>query len=522
MKELEKYDLCIIGAGPAGYAAAMRAVDFGKKVILIEKDKVGGAGLYNGALSSKTLWELSQKVKSVNESIVSVGRDKFEISWEEAQKTIKEALFDRKSQYSCHLKLIESGSNKFFNYERGLGSFIDSTTIEILKKNGKKIRVHADYTIIATGSKPRKLPNMEVDEKIIMTSDGIDHISDYPKSLVIVGAGVIGCEYATVFSNFGKTKVYLIDRANHILPFEDEDISNMVEGNLQSNGVTIHHNSTLERLDIVDGEVEYELSYTNGKREVIRVEKALLAVGRVLNVDGLKLENAGVLKTEGDRHIADNDTQTNVPNIYVAGDANSHIPLVNMGELEGRHAVEKIFGAKTTALSYNNVSTIMFLEPEVAAVGLNEKQCAENGMHIKVVKIDFSCIARAIAMRKTQGFFKIIVTNDEEMKVLGMRAIGEHASSAIQAVALLIKTGQGIHVLADLVHPHPSIIEGIQECVRMLLNKSIFKSSVFKDSLKAYSCVNGLCTPLQQLSGGYTSQEGDAEVENTFGFTKLS
>ncbi len=141
----------------------------------------------------------------------------------------------------------------------------------------------------------------------------------------------------------------------------------------------------------------------------------------------------------------------------------------------------------------------MFLDPEVAGVGMNEQQCAEKNIPVKVVKIDYSCIARAIAMRKTQGFFKIIVSNDKEMKILGMRAIGEHASSAIQAVALLIKMNMGIEVLAELVHPHPSIIEGIQECVRMLLNKSIFKSSVFKDKLKCYSCVDGVCTPLQRL-----------------------
>lgn len=500
MEKLEKYDLCIIGAGPAGYAAAMRAIDFGKKVLLIEKNKVGGAGLYNGALSSKTLWELSQKVKYVNKSIVSVGREKFEISWEEIQKTVKEAVFDRKTQYSCHIKLIETEAKNLFTYKRGLGSFIDKNTIKIQKHNGEIEKINANYTIIATGSTPRKLPNINVDEKTILTSDGIEHINDFPKSMVIIGAGVIGCEYATIFSNFGKTKVYLIDRADHILPFEDEDISSMVETNLVENGVTIHHNSKLESIKIVNGEVEYQLSYKNGNKETIRVEKALLAIGRELNIKGLNMEKVGVELGLKGRHIGNIDTQTNIKNIYAVGDAGGRIALVNIGELEGRQAVEKIFGKKTTPLSYDNVSTIMFLEPEVAAVGLNEKQCAERGMPVKVVKIDFSCIARAIAMRKTQGFFKIIVTNDEDMNVLGMRAIGEHASSAIQAVALLIKTGQSIRVLADLVHPHPSIIEGIQECVRMLMNESVFKSSVFKDKLKAYSCVGGFCTPLQSLT----------------------
>ncbi len=496
---MERYDLCVLGGGPAGYAAAMRAIDFGKKVILIEKSKVGGAGVYNGALSSKTWWELSQKVRAVNESIVSVGRSKFGISWKEVNKTEQEALFDRKFQYSCHIKLLQEESmNNIFTYQRGYGKILTPNEVEIDKGKGP-FKIWADNIIIATGSRPRTMPHVEVDEKIIMTSDGIHQLEDYPKSLVVVGAGVIGCEYATIFANFGKTRVHVIDRADRILPFEDDDISTLVDNNLTSQGVVMHHSSSLERLEIKDGEVEYELSYEDGRREIIRVEKALLAIGRTPNVENIGLENVGIQMGQNGRHIGDDDTRTNVPNIYAVGDASGRIKLVNMGEIEARHAVEKIFGNNTNRLSYDNVSTIMFLQPEVAAVGMNEKTAREKNIPIKVVKIDYSCIARAIAMRKTEGFFKIIVTNDEEMKILGMRAIGEHASSAVQAVALLIKQDRGIEELAELVHPHPSIIEGIQECVRMLMNKSIFKSSVFKDKLKCYSCVDGVCVPLQRL-----------------------
>jgi dihydrolipoamide dehydrogenase len=141
----------------------------------------------------------------------------------------------------------------------------------------------------------------------------------------------------------------------------------------------------------------------------------------------------------------------------------------------------------------------MFLNPEVAVVGMSEQEAVQKGISVKVAKIDFSCIARAVAMRKTKGFFKIIVSNDDEMKILGMRAIGEHASSAIQAVQLLIYMNKGIDELAHMIYPHPSIIEGIQECVRMLLKKSIYKSSVLKDKLKCYVCENGTCTPISNL-----------------------
>jgi len=495
---MDKFDLCVIGGGPAGYAAAMRAIDYGKKVALIERDKVGGAGIYDGALSSKTLWEISEKVFSVNETIISNGTKKYELAWSDLKKTLSEAVFERKFQYSCHIKLLQTES-ELFTYLRGFGTLLDKNRVQVTKNNGNASEIWAENIVIATGSRPRTLPHIAVDEEYILTSNGIHHLDEYPKSLVILGAGVIGCEYATIFSNLSKTKVYLIDRADRILPFEDEDIVKIVAENLEKKGVTIHRKAQLKRMERKGHGVEYEIENPDGTSEVIHVERALLSIGRVPNIEKLGLENAGVNMSKRGVHIGDDDTQTNVPNIYAVGDVSGHIQLVNMGELEGRHAVEKIFGQQTQRLSYDNVSTIMFLHPEVAGVGLNEKQCEDQGIPVKVVKIDYSCIARAIAMRKTVGFFKIIVTNDEEMKILGMRAIGEHASSAIQAVALLIQMNKGIDELAEMVHPHPSIIEGIQECVRMLLNKSVFKSSVFKDRLKCYSCIDGVKTPLQRL-----------------------
>jgi dihydrolipoyl dehydrogenase len=199
-------------------------------------------------------------------------------------------------------------------------------------------------------------------------------------------------------------------------------------------------------------------------------------------------------------HIGDNDTQTNIPHIYAVGDVSGNLALVNVGEREARHAVVKMFADfPVKPIQYSNISTIMFLNPEVAAVGINVQQAIEQNIPIRVSKVDYSTIARAIAMRKTNGFFKIIVSDDDEMKVLGMRAVGEHASSAIQSIALLMYMGKGIDELAHMIHPHPSIVEGIQECVRMLLGKSIYKSSVFKDKLKCYRLVNGERIPLNVI-----------------------
>ncbi len=490
---MEHYDLIVIGGGPSGYAGAMRALDFKKKVLLIEKKRIGGAGVYDGVLTSKTLWELSQKVSSIREMIPN-----YHVDYQDMVNTVNEAVFERKTQMTVHLNLLQKQQPDRFCYEKGMASFVDKNTISIMKEDGNVKLVQGDNILIATGSRPRYLPHIAIDEQIIMTSDGIKNLKELPKSLVVLGAGVIGCEFATIFSGLAKTKVYLIDKADRILPFEDEDVAEVVSDSLVKQGATIHHGANLKRMEIKDGKVEYELVYADNSTETFTVDKALVSVGRVPNIENLGLEKVGVKLNE--RHsIWDDDTQTNISNIYAAGDVTTEMALVNVGEREARHAVVRMFGPTVKPLSYQNISTIMFLNPEVASVGMSEQDLNKKGIAHRVVKLDYSTNARAIAMRKTKGFFKIIVTNDHGMRILGMRAVGEHASSAIQAVAYLIHTNQGIRELADMMHPHPSIIEGVQECLRMLLGKSIYKSSIFKDKLKCYICENGTCTPVETL-----------------------
>lgn len=494
---MEKFDLCVIGAGPAGYAGAMRALDFGKSVILIEKDKVGGAGIYNGALSSKATWELAKKIHNVTKEIKHLSDKAYDIKYSEVKEVVNSAINERKNQLEGHIKLLQGIYNEQqFKFVKGSAYLKTKNIVSIQTDNGEQI-IEAKYILVTTGSKPRKLPHIPIDEKHIMTSDGLMNLNEFPKSLVILGAGVIGCEYATMFSNFGKTKVHIIDKVDRILPFEDEDVVEIIASNFEKNGVFIHKSSSLNRMEVIDGEVEYEVLHDDGSTKVFRVEKALVSIGRIPNSTGLGLEEVGVrMNKEG--YLLDFDTQTTVPNIFVAGDLCGRVCLVNVGELEAREAVKRMFG-KSVPMQYDIISNIMFLNPEVAGVGKNEKQLQEKGIPYKMVKIDFSCIVRAIAMRKTQGFFKIMVTDDDEMRILGMRALGVHASTAILAVAMVISNKQSIRTLAELTYPHPSIIEGIQECVRMILNKSIFKPDLFKDKLVIYRCSNGICTPIEGL-----------------------
>ena len=479
---MKKYDLCVIGCGPSGYAAAMRAIDFKKNVLLIERARIGGAGIYNGALSSKTFWEISKEFASFNKKMKHFDLPQPDVHFKNILQEVNQAVSERSEQLEKHLKLVIENNPELFDFVKGKARLISKNYVEIEKDSGNE-RVFAENVIIATGSRPRKIPSINIDEKIIMTSDGISSLEEFPESLVVLGAGVIGCEFATIFSNFNKTKVHVISKDDRILPFEDHDLAKVIEDNLESNRVLIHRESILEKMDIVDGEVEYVLEHPDGTKEIFHSEKALISVGRIPNIEGTGLGEIGVKLSETG-HILDNDTQTSVSNIFAVGDITADIALVNVGELEGRHAVEKIYGKPKRPIIYKNISTIMFLTPEVAGVGMNEQQAQKSNINYRVASFDYRCIPRAVAMRNTQGFFKILVSDDDEMKVLGLRAVGEHASSAIQAVALLIATNKGIEELAELIHPHPSIIEGIQECVRMLLGKSIYKPYIFKDYLQ--------------------------------------
>lgn len=493
---MEKYDLVVIGAGPSGYAAAMRAVDFKKKTLLIERGLVGGAGVTNGALSSKTWWELSRETASFRKNLKKFNLEVPSINYKEIQQEVRRAVEERRGMLEEHIEMMrQSARGHLLTFKTGIARLRSAHEIEIDNGGYRPEVVHAEYIVLATGSRPRHLPELPIDEKIVMTSDGIENMEDFPESMVIVGAGVIGCEYATIFSGFGKTKVHLIDKGDRILPFEDDDIVRVIERNMENSGVLIHRNSRLVRMEIKHGRVEYELEYDDGGKEIFNVEKALVAVGRTPNYEDLWDDSVDISISK--RGIEDNDTQTNVSNIYAVGDITADISLVNVGELEGRYAVEKIFGNPSHKLMYENISTIMFLNPEVAGVGINEVQAREKGIDYKVVTLDYSCIPRAIAKRNTQGFIKLLVTNDDSMKILGMKVIGNHASSAIQAVALLISMDKGIEELAECVHPHPSITEGIQECVRMLLGKSLFKPDALKGKLSCRTSTGGVYADIQ-------------------------
>ncbi len=478
----ETFDVCVIGAGPAGYAAAMRAHDLGKNVLLVEKERIGGTGIHDGALSSKTMWHLSNDYALACRTDRGFRAKGIEVSYPEVMDAVRAAVRERREQLTRQLERLSTpsprGGRVFLR--KGTGKLIDPHTIAITSADGSVETADAENFVIATGSKPRVPDGIEVDGELIVTSDHIERWASFPESLVVVGAGVVGCEYATVFANFGKTKINIIDRQPRILPFEDEDVADCVAKNFEQMGITIHREAKLVSMRVQGGKVEYVIATDKGE-ETIRVAHALISIGRGPATSGLGLEALGVtIDRSGGVEV--DQTRSSVPNIYAAGDATMDIALVNVAELEGRHAVERMFGLDPWPIRYEALSAIMFLKPEVASVGLNEQQARKKGVKYRVSVLRNRLINRNIAMRDTDGFVKLLAAPGTN-EVLGLRVVGPEASSCIQGIAFLIDQQAKLEDIDRCVHPHPAITEGVQECARILLGRSVHKLGVFEADL---------------------------------------
>ena len=482
---MQRFDLCIIGAGPAGFAAASRAWDLGKRVALIERGRVGGRGLTDGALSSKTLWHLSNDYARARRTDRGYRATDVTVSFEDVSAALREAIGERGADLERQLAHLAAPSAQGGSVTRIEGSarFTSPSAVEVTGADGAALAVEADHFLVATGSVPRVPPGVAVDGALVVTSDHIEHLPRFPESMVIVGAGVIGCEYATIFANFGRTRVSLIDRQPRILPFEDEDVAEAVSRNFERMGIHIHRESSLQSLEARDGHVRYVVCDREGKHcEPIDVERALVSIGRVPNTRGLGLEAAGVALDKNGGVVV-TDTQSSAPHVYAAGDVTADTALVNVAELEGRHAVERMFGAPTHRIPYEALSAIYFLAPEVAAVGINEQEARRRGLAYRVGVLGNRLIPRTIAMRATDGFLKLLVSRDEPARILGMRAVGPQAATTIQGIAFLIEKGGTLDDIDACVHPHPAITEGVQECARAILGRSVFKPAAFGPEL---------------------------------------
>ncbi len=504
-KKPDIFDVCVLGCGPAGFAGAMRALDFGKDVCIIEGAEIGGAGIMWGAMASKTMWELAK------DYAIAVKQDRgyraagLSVDYCAVRRTVLQAVKEKQYQMFSQIESFSPerwGGPGSLTLKNGRGRFLSKDAVEVTYPDGRREEVRARYFLIATGTSPRNFPHIILDQRRVLNSDGILNLQCFPERLVIIGAGIIGCEYATIFSNFGQTKVYLIDHAGRVIPYEDEDISSFVNDNLVRSGVRIIHSAQVRDVVHRTDCLQVILDYKKGHSEVIETDAAFISIGRTFNRSGMGLENLGIdtskpgiLKTDENCCIKDN--------IYAAGDITHHPALVNIAEMEGRYAVKHMFQKNRWPLNYDNMSTVMFFYPAVAAIGLNEKTCQRKKIPYRAAYFSNLLCNRAIAMRATHGFVKILVTDDEQQRILGMRAAGPQVSSTIMSIAHFMDHGKGIIDVLKSVYPHPTITEGIEECLRMLLGKSIFKPHAFPEHLRLWRW---------HPDTGVTVEEGDLNL----------
>lgn len=428
------YDLAIIGAGWAGFNAAQRAKELGLKTALIEKTEVGGTCLNRGCIPTKALIQ-SAKIytlckKSANFGIEAVSPQINFLKVQERKDKIIQQL-----RGNMHLAL------------KGL-DFINSEARIISKeeiKTGNKA-IKSKFTLIATGSRPAELPNLKFDGKKIISSDEILNLKEIPKSLLIIGGGVIGCEFASLFSVFG-TQVAIAEKMPQLLPGEDREIAKKLELNFKKKGIKINLSMDASAIDLSN----YAL--------------VLLCVGRRPNTDGLGLEKLP-LNLENGGPAIDTYLKTNISNIYAAGDCTAKIMLAHFAAFQGRIAVENIAEPSSPKITENTaVPNCIFTDPEISSIGLNEEAAKNKGIEISIDKFDFMGSGMARILDETEGFIKII-SDKKTGQILGASIIGPRATELIAIFSIILQSRLKVSQVQKILFAHPTLSESIGEALK--------------------------------------------------------
>ncbi|KAF0145017.1 MAG: dihydrolipoamide dehydrogenase [Nitrospirae bacterium] len=454
--------VAILGAGPGGYVAALKLAQLGAEVTVIESTEVGGTCLNWGCIPTKTLLA-SSEIYAKTKELESFGIDATGAISPNMQKII-----ERKSKVvSTQVKGIRGLFKSWgVTLKEGKGAFISSKEIKVTLKDSTEETITADVFIIATGSRPAQIPTFPFDGKNIISSTEALELREIPKSLLIVGAGVIGCEFACIYSELGSeiTIVELLPRA---VSTEDEAVSKLLEKELKKKKIKLITEIKVEKVEVKDDGVHVFLS--NGKELI--AEKVLVSIGRAFNTNGIGLENAGV-STGPRKEIPVNEKlQTNVPHIYAIGDVTGGILLAHVASKQGLIAAENIMGADKK-FDYSVVPAAIFTSPEIGSVGLREHQAKEKGLDYTTGEFQFRALGKAHAMGEISGFIKIIAEKKSD-KILGAHIIGPHASDLIHEFAVAMHGGLTVKDIAETIHAHPTLSEGLMEAAEDVHNMAI-------------------------------------------------
>lgn len=448
---MSKYDIIVLGSGPGGYVTAIRASQLGLKTAIIEKESLGGVCLNWGCIPTKALLKSAQVFEYLKHA------ENYGLSVKDADKD-----FDAVVKRS---RGVAEGMSK------GVQFLMKKNKIDVIEgfgklKTGKKVDVNgkeysADHIIVATGARSRELPSLPQDGKKVIGYREAMTLKEQPKKMIVVGSGAIGVEFAYFYNSMG-TDVTIVEYLPNVVPVEDEDISKQLERSFKKSGIKIMTSSEVTKVDTSGNGVKATVKTSKGE-EVLEADIILSAVGIKSNIENIGLEDVGIA-VDRDKILVNDYYQTNIPGYYAIGDVTPGQALAHVASAEGILCVEKIAGQHVEALDYGNIPGCTYCTPEIASVGLTEKQAKAKGLDIKVGKFPFSASGKASASGAKDGFVKVIF-DAKYGEWLGCHMIGAGVTDMIAEAVLGRKLETTGHEVLKTVHPHPTMSEAVMEAV---------------------------------------------------------
>jgi dihydrolipoamide dehydrogenase len=460
------FDIVVIGAGPGGYVAAIKAAQLGYKTACVEEGNLGGVCLNIGCIPTKALLESAAMITHLGhakEFGVNVGEIKTDMaqavkrSRQVSDRLVKGIGFLFKKNKVTHVQ--------------GRGRLAGKGQVEVTGKDGKTQTVSAKHVIIATGSRPRDLPFLKIDHERVWDSTDAMMSPEAPKTLAIVGAGAIGCEFADVYAAFG-TQVTIIEMADRVLPLEDRDCSAVVEKSYRKRGMNVLTGVSLQKAEIGKNGVTLTIKDAKGGTQTVEAERVLSAIGRAPLIEDIGLEKAGVKLTDRGFIAVDRQMRTNVEGVYAIGDVAGPPLLAHKGSHEGVACIEAIHGDPHAGIDYGNIPNCTYCHPEVASVGLTEEQAREKGMDIEVGTFPWTANGRALTAGDTDGFVKVI-RDKKYSEVVGAHIVGPHATELIAEFVVGRHLETTVEEMDRAMHPHPTLSEAVAEAALASLGHAL-------------------------------------------------
>ena len=460
------FDVLIIGGGPGGYVAAIRGAQLGLNVACVEADKLGGVCLNIGCIPTKALLTsaaLANELKTAGAHGITFAKANVDLGpAQERSRAIAEQL----ANGVAHL----FKKNKVTHIE-GRGRLLGGGGVEVEAADGGRQAYSAGHVILATGSRPRDIPVLPIDEDRIWSSTGALFQNEAPDTLAVVGAGAVGMEFADVYNAFG-TEVTVIEALDRILPLEDADSSALVERSFKKRGMDFYTGAVVESSDVTKGSVKLDFKDKKGQQQTLKVQHVLSAVGRVPNTNDLGLDAAGVELDDQGFLVVDQYMRTSATGVYAVGDCTGNQLLAHKAMHEGVVCVEAIAGQAHGTVDYQNVPNCTYCNPEIASVGLTEEQAKEQGFEIDIGKFPWVANGRALAAGHSEGFVKVI-RGAQYSEILGAHIVGPHATELIGEFVVGRHLESTVEEMDRAMHPHPTLSEAIAEGALSALGRAI-------------------------------------------------